>query len=146
MLYRSSKSPWPWSYGSWIYNFLCNQCLSPLMLWVWIPLRRGVLDTTLCNKVCQWLAAGQWFSQGTPVSSINKTDCHDNTEILLKVTLNTITIKISKSFKTKMKNIVQRCIIDGRLIKSPLFKKKKKVCRDNSTWMTSWHFLLLYFM
>ena len=23
-----------WSYGSWIYNYLCNQCLSPLMLWV----------------------------------------------------------------------------------------------------------------
>jgi hypothetical protein len=24
-----------WSYGSWIYNYLCNRCLSPLMLWVW---------------------------------------------------------------------------------------------------------------
>jgi hypothetical protein len=24
----------PWSHGSWIYNYLCNQCLSPLMLWV----------------------------------------------------------------------------------------------------------------
>jgi hypothetical protein len=23
-----------WSYGSWIYNDLCNQCLSPLKLWV----------------------------------------------------------------------------------------------------------------
>ena len=24
-----------WSlYGSWIYNYLCNQCLSPLTLWV----------------------------------------------------------------------------------------------------------------
>jgi len=22
--------PWPWSYGSWIYNYICNQCLSPL--------------------------------------------------------------------------------------------------------------------
>ena len=30
------------------------------------PLRRGVLDTTLCDKVCQWLTAGQWFSLGTP--------------------------------------------------------------------------------
>jgi hypothetical protein len=29
---------WPWSYGSWIYNYLCNQCLSPLMLWFWILL------------------------------------------------------------------------------------------------------------
>jgi hypothetical protein len=23
---------WSWSYGSWIYNYMCNQCLSPLML------------------------------------------------------------------------------------------------------------------
>jgi len=45
---------WSWSYGSWIYNYLRYQCLSPLMLWVWISLRRGVLDTTLCDKVCQW--------------------------------------------------------------------------------------------
>jgi hypothetical protein len=22
---------WSWSYGSWIYNYLCNQCLSPLI-------------------------------------------------------------------------------------------------------------------
>jgi hypothetical protein len=26
-----------WSYGIWIYNYFCNQCLSPLTLWVWIP-------------------------------------------------------------------------------------------------------------
>jgi hypothetical protein len=32
----------------------------------------------------------QWFSPGTPVSSANKTDIHDVTEILLKVALNTI--------------------------------------------------------
>jgi hypothetical protein len=42
------------SYCSWIYNYLCNQCLSPLTLWVRTPLRRGELDTTLCDKVCQW--------------------------------------------------------------------------------------------
>jgi hypothetical protein len=35
---------------------------------------------------------GLWFSQGTPVSSTNKTDRHDLTEILLKVALNTITL------------------------------------------------------
>ena len=27
-----------WSYDSWIYNYLCNQCLSPLTLWVRISL------------------------------------------------------------------------------------------------------------
>jgi hypothetical protein len=45
---------------------------------------------TLCEKVCQSLATGRWFSPGPPVSSINKTDHHDITEILLKVALNTI--------------------------------------------------------
>jgi hypothetical protein len=70
------------SYGSWIYNYLCNRCLSPLMLWVRI--------LTLCDKVCQWLVAGQWIFPGTPISSTNKTGCHDITEILLKVALNTI--------------------------------------------------------
>jgi hypothetical protein len=131
------------SYGSLVYNYLiCNQCLSPLALWVqiqlteffisqeeqgivayivWylnirlpfhfkmrllnvhftimkipvktkyqvviIQLRRGVLDTTLCDKVCQWLTTCRLFSLDTPFSSTNKTDCHDITEILLKVAL-----------------------------------------------------------
>jgi hypothetical protein len=38
----------------------------------------GVLDTTLSDKVCQWLATGRWFSQSTPISSTNKTDRHYN--------------------------------------------------------------------
>ena len=47
------------------------------------------LDTTFCDKVCQWLAKGLY--SGTPVSSTNKAGCHDIlTEILLKVALNTI--------------------------------------------------------
>ena len=36
--------------------------------------------------------SGQWFSLDTLVSSTNKTDSHDITEILLKVALNTITL------------------------------------------------------
>jgi hypothetical protein len=36
------------------------------------------------------LATGLWFSPDTPVSSTNKTDCHNINEILLKVALNTI--------------------------------------------------------
>ena len=50
---------------------------------------RGVLDTTVCDRVRQWLAAGWWFSPGTLVSSTNKSHRHDTTEILLKVALNT---------------------------------------------------------
>ena len=45
---------------------------------------RGVLDITLCDKVCQGLATGQWFSTGTLVSSTNKADRNNITEILLK--------------------------------------------------------------
>ena len=83
------KGPlWPWSYGSWIYNYLCNQCLSPQKLWV----RNSFMArcTTLCDKVCQGLATGWWFSPDIPISSTNKTDCHYITEILLKVALSTI--------------------------------------------------------
>jgi hypothetical protein len=62
------------------------------------PSWQSVLDATLCYKVCQRLAADQWFSLGTEpeVSSTNKTDCHDIAEISLKVALNTInqTIKL----------------------------------------------------
>ena len=86
---------WSWSYGSWIYNYLCNQCLSPLMLWVRISIRARC--TTLCEKVCHWLATGRWFSPGPSISSIIKTDRHDITEILLKVALNIIKPKQNKT-------------------------------------------------
>jgi hypothetical protein len=46
-------------------------------------------DTALCDKVCQRLETGRWFSPGTPVSSIDKTDRHDIAEILMKEALNT---------------------------------------------------------
>jgi hypothetical protein len=39
--------------------------------------------------ICKFLT-GRWFSPGTPVSSTNKSDRYDITEILLKVALNTI--------------------------------------------------------
>ena len=85
---------WPWTYCKWIYHYLRNQCLSPLTLWVRIPLRRSVIDKASCDKVYQWLATGRWFSPGTAVSSSNKSDHHDITEILLKVALNTITLTL----------------------------------------------------
>jgi hypothetical protein len=45
-----------------------------------ILLRRGVLDTTLSDKVCQKLAAGRWFSPGTPIFYTNKTDRYPLTQ------------------------------------------------------------------
>jgi hypothetical protein len=46
------------------------------------------------------------FSLGTPVSSTNKADRHDKTEILLKVELNTITQSLSnpKNCKKRRSN------------------------------------------
>ena len=41
------------------------------------------------DKVYQLLAYSQWFSPGTPASSITKTGRHDIAKILLKVALNT---------------------------------------------------------
>ena len=70
----------------WIYNFLCNQCLSLLKLWVLIPLM----------EKCTWYNIMWWTLSVTcdrsVVFSINKTGRHDITEILLNVALNTITL------------------------------------------------------
>ena len=38
LIHLSLGPSWSWSYGRLIYNYLCNQCLSPLMLWVGTPL------------------------------------------------------------------------------------------------------------
>jgi hypothetical protein len=59
------------SYGSWIYNYLCNHCLSFHHLSIEFEF---------------------WFSANTPVSATNKADLHDIAEILLKVAFNTITL------------------------------------------------------
>ena len=80
---------WLWSHSSCFYNYRCNQYTSLLMLWVRISIRARC--TTLCDKVCQWLAKSRWFSPGTPVHPTDKTGHHGIAEILLKVALNTIT-------------------------------------------------------
>ena len=73
-----------------LYLPMQSQCLSPLTLWVRIPLMWGVLDTTFCDQICRWLETVRWFSPGILVSSTNKTDLHNINEILLKVALTTI--------------------------------------------------------
>ena len=60
---------------------------------------QGILDTTICDKVCQWLAAGRWFPPDTPVSSTNKIDRLNIAEILLIVVLNTINQTILQCIK-----------------------------------------------
>ena len=45
-----------------IYNNLCNRWLSPLKMLVRISIRARC--TTICDKVCQWLATWWWYSPG----------------------------------------------------------------------------------
>jgi hypothetical protein len=90
IVHSSYKGPlWSWSHISWIYIYLCSECLPPLKLWVRIQLMAR----------CIWYNIIWWslsvtcdrFDQVLLVSSTNKTDCHDITEKLLKVVLNSIT-------------------------------------------------------
>jgi hypothetical protein len=59
---------------------ICYQCLSPLMLWVLIPLLRGVLDITLCDQVCQ----GQWL----PLTSISFSNAGKQYDKIIKDKIN----------------------------------------------------------
>ena len=76
-----------WSYGIWIYNYLCN-----------LPITTNIVSLTPVHgevysiqhyviKFVSDLRQVDGFLLGTPVTSINKTDRHDTTEILLKVVL-----------------------------------------------------------
>ena len=65
-----SGPSWSWSYGSWIYNYSCNQCLSPLMLCF-----QMLLDTTLLYSLSVTYGRSVVFS-GYSVSFTNKTDGH----------------------------------------------------------------------
>jgi len=59
--YVNLGQSWFCWYSSWIFNYLCYQCLLSLSCEFE---SRGVPDTTFCDKVCQWLAVGWWFSPG----------------------------------------------------------------------------------
>ena len=72
------------------------------------------------DKVRQWLATGQWFSQSTAVSSNNEIGRHDITEILLKVLSNTITL--TPLYSGKFTRLQYRMSLD--IIKSS--KKRRK--------------------
>jgi hypothetical protein len=100
---------WSWSYGSWIFNYLCNQCLSPLML---NPTQER------CTR-CKIM--------GTEVSSTNKTDCHDITEILLKVALSTV-VQTNGSYIF--------CMISSQIGVGP--RSNRPQVKTASKWKSTW--------
>jgi hypothetical protein len=83
---------WSWSYGSWIYNYICNQGLSPLKLWFQIPfMARCSLYNIMWESLSVTCDRSVAFSHHSCfLHQIN----HDIpvTEILLRVALNTITL------------------------------------------------------
>ena len=81
---------WLWSYGSWIYNYLRNQCLSPLKLWVRTSFTARCTRYNIMWKSLSVTCDRSLVFSGYSVSSTNKIDRHDMAEILLKVALKTI--------------------------------------------------------
>ena len=72
-----------WSYCSWIYYYICNQCISPLTLQCRIPL----IDYVIKFVRDLWQVGGFLRVFRFPPPITNKTDRHDITEILLKASL-----------------------------------------------------------
>jgi hypothetical protein len=100
---------WSWAHGSWI---LQPSVQSPLKLWVRTPFMARC-------KVCQWLATVRGFLLDTQVSSTNKTDRHDITEILLKVALNSINPNPPKrKISISLQTCTEVSIITGYYIRS----------------------------
>jgi hypothetical protein len=112
--YHSDKRPsYSWSYTM-VVRFTTSCAISAyhhLSCEFESPSRWALFDTTLCDKVSQWLVAGRWFSPGTPVSSTNTTDYHNIIQKLLKVALSTISLTHWDNVTNKQLSILYICII-----------------------------------
>ena len=71
MLYRAHHA-YERDSNSTTWVVICTDCSSS----------RKSNNHTIATTVFQWLAIVRWFFPSTPVSSTNKTDCYDITEIL----------------------------------------------------------------
>jgi hypothetical protein len=104
---RPKSKDWKAKYHANLYNFffIDNVFREVVLLFSWALFSCIFMQFESCSenmysiqqyviKVCQWLAAGWWFSPGTPVSSTNKPDRYDIAELLLKVALDTITLTL----------------------------------------------------
>jgi hypothetical protein len=65
---------WSWSYGSWIYNYLCNQCLSPLNLWARVMVM--VFNTTMFQQYFSYIVAVSFIGGGNRSTWRKPTTCH----------------------------------------------------------------------
>ena len=100
---------WSWSFGSWIYNYLCNPCLSPLKF---VSSNLALARCTSIQHYVIKFVSDFWQVSGflriLRFVSTSKTYRHDITEILLKVALNTITLALT---------LDQVCVISRKICK-----------------------------
>ena len=82
---------WSWTYGSWIYNYLCNQCLSQVHGEVYSIQHYVIKFISDLQQIGGFLRVLFGF--------LHQYNCrHDIAEILLKVALNTINQTKSTQF------------------------------------------------
>ena len=87
---RSWGPSWSWPYGSWIYNYLYNQWLLLLMLWVWIPLMAQSLSWDLRQVI--------GFFPGTAFPPPIKLSTTIQLKYCCKCLLSTITLTLYEIF------------------------------------------------
>jgi hypothetical protein len=98
-----------------------------------------VLDSKFCDKFCQWITRGRWFSPGTPVSSTNNTD-HHNIAYLYHIMLYLVHLVWTGFELTTFVVIVINCICSCKsnyhtiTITTAPFKYLKKSLKINIIW------------
>jgi energy-converting hydrogenase Eha subunit E len=117
-----------WSNSFWtlhiMHGFTTTHAISaysPLKWWVRIQLMANCNRYNIMWYICLWLEAGWWFSPGTLISSTNKSDRHDITEILLKIALNTISIAllcIETTFSILKHLMTLTCFVNINVVQS----------------------------
>jgi hypothetical protein len=88
-------------------SFRVNR-IEQLTFWVRIRLRRGVFDTPLSDKVCQWFAASQWFFSGY-IGFLHQWNWQSPTHSLYFLfNCGSVSVQIAK---LKPKNIYDRSVV-----------------------------------
>ena len=104
---RTRYSNWYMGRHRMVVGFTTNYAISAYHHWCCEFESRSGRDVQHYAIKCQWLATGRWFSSGPTVSSTNKTDRHDITEIWFKVALNTIKQTNKHYFSDLLNNILR---------------------------------------
>ena len=120
-LTRIKGPSWSQLHGTYVVGFTTTYAISAYQYHHWScefepHSWRGILNTTLCNKVCQLLATGRWFSQCT--------DHHDITEILWKVAL--ITINQTKQEQYCIYHICEYLVYNSERVNVKIVKNKRE--------------------